>query len=267
MFGMEPEIHAYCELGGEAGRLATGQGVLERLRTQDILRRVLPRPPARVLDVGGATGVYAGWLAGLAYQVELVDPVPWHVAEASRLPGVTARLGDARNLDTPDGSAGAVLLLGPLYHLVDRDARLAALAEAARVVRPGGVVVAAAITRYASLHDGLATGRLGDRRFVDIVRSDLTHGVHRSPGRRPEYFTTAYLHRPEDLAAEVREAGLGEPCMFGVEGVGGWLPRVLDDDLAVPDRRDLVLDLLRRVESEPGLLGASAHILAVASRR
>jgi SAM-dependent methyltransferase len=261
---MEREIHAYYDLGGEASRLATGQGVLERLRTQDILGRVLPAPPARVLDVGGATGVYAGWLAGLGYQVELVDPVPSHVTTAAELPGVSARLGEARQLDTPAGSADAVLLLGPLYHLVDRNDRLAALAEAARVVRPGGVVIAAAISRYAPLHDGLVSGRLDDPRFVGIVRSGLSGGVHRNPDQVPGYFTTAYMHKPEELAEEVRAAGLGEPRMFGVEGLGGWLSRVLDADLAVPDRRDLVLDLLREVESEPALIGASAHVLAVA---
>jgi SAM-dependent methyltransferase len=261
---MEREIHAYYELGGEADRLATGQGVLKRLRTQDILGRVLPAPPARVLDVGGATGVYAGWLAGLGYQVDLVDPVPWHVATAARLPGVAARVGDARQLDAPAGSADAVLLLGPLYHLVDRDDRLTALAEAARVVRPGGVVIAAAITRYAPLHEGLARGRLDDPLFLDIIRSVLESGVHRNPGQVPGYFTTAYLHTPGELAEEVRAAGLGEPRMFGVEGLGGWLPRVLDADLAVPDRRELILGLLRAVESEQALIGASAHVLAVA---
>ena len=38
-----------------------------------------------------------------------------------------------------------MLLLGPLYHLQDRGERIAALAEARRVARTGGVVAAAAI--------------------------------------------------------------------------------------------------------------------------
>jgi ubiquinone/menaquinone biosynthesis C-methylase UbiE len=49
-----------------------------------------------------------------------------------------------------------VLLLGPLYHLVQAEARQAALAESARVLRPGGVLVAAGISRWASALDGLA---------------------------------------------------------------------------------------------------------------
>jgi SAM-dependent methyltransferase len=223
---MEAEVRAYYERGGEAVRLAGGQGLLERLRTQDILRRVLPEPPARVLDVGGATGGYAGWLAGLGYEVDLVDPLPRHVAAAAALPGVTARVGDARELDVPDGWADAILPLGPLYHLIYRADRVAALAEARRAVRPGGVVVAAAISRYASLHDGFARARLADPRFVELILSDLADGVHRNPDEDAGYFTTAYFHRPQELAAEVRDAGLGEPRMFGVEGVAGWVSDV-----------------------------------------
>jgi ubiquinone/menaquinone biosynthesis C-methylase UbiE len=108
-----------------------------------VLRRVLPAPPARVVDVGGGSGVHAEWLAADGHVVELVDPVPLHVEQASRVPGVTARHGDARDLPMPGASADAVLLLGPLYHLVEREDRVRALREAARVVRPGGVVAAA----------------------------------------------------------------------------------------------------------------------------
>jgi hypothetical protein len=56
---LRPEILAYYNRGGETTRLSAGGGRLEYLRTLDILGRVLPPPPARILDVGGATGVYA----------------------------------------------------------------------------------------------------------------------------------------------------------------------------------------------------------------
>jgi SAM-dependent methyltransferase len=88
-----------------------------------------------VLDVGGGTGVHAEWLAAEGYDVELVDPVPLHVEEAAKLPGVIARQGDARALPVPDGQADAVLLLGPLYHLPERADRLRALSEARRAAR------------------------------------------------------------------------------------------------------------------------------------
>ena len=111
------ELLAYYEQDREHDRLREGRGRLEFWRTQDVLRRILPPAPARVLDVGGGTGVHAEWLSTDGYEVELLDPIPLHVERAAELAGVTARLGDARELPVPDESADAVLLLGPLYHL------------------------------------------------------------------------------------------------------------------------------------------------------
>src|SRR5215468_5935028 len=102
------DIQRYYARGGERARLSSGIGRLEFLRTWDILMRTLPPAPAQILDVGGATGVYAAPLAHLGYDVRVVDPVPGHVAAAVRRPGVTAAIGDARQLDELDASADAV---------------------------------------------------------------------------------------------------------------------------------------------------------------
>jgi 2-polyprenyl-3-methyl-5-hydroxy-6-metoxy-1,4-benzoquinol methylase len=61
---------------------ATAHGQLEFERTRELLRRYLPSPPSRVLDIGGATGVHAGWLAEDGYRVHVVDLMPEHVAMA-----------------------------------------------------------------------------------------------------------------------------------------------------------------------------------------
>jgi 2-polyprenyl-3-methyl-5-hydroxy-6-metoxy-1,4-benzoquinol methylase len=74
------EILAYYARGQEDERLDQDTGQLERFRTQELLLRHLPAPPAVVLDVGGGTGQYATWLAARGYTVHLVDPVPLHVA-------------------------------------------------------------------------------------------------------------------------------------------------------------------------------------------
>ena len=84
------EILAYYEQGREDARLRSGIGRLEFLRTQDILRRLLPAAPARILDIGGGSGIHAAWLAEDGHQVELLDPVPLHVTLAAQLPGVSA---------------------------------------------------------------------------------------------------------------------------------------------------------------------------------
>jgi ubiquinone/menaquinone biosynthesis C-methylase UbiE len=264
------DILAYYEGGAETGRLE-GPGALELLRTQDIARRWLPPPPAVVLDVGGGPGVYARWLAGLGYEAHLVDISPAHIEQARAAqssggrPIASAAVGDARSLEHRDGSADAILLLGPLYHITDRAGREAALRECRRVLRPGGVVLAAAISRFASLLDGLRTGALDDPAFAAIVADDLATGQHRNPARNPSWFTTAYFHRPEELDTEMRMAGLHPLALLGVEGPA-WLLPDLAQRLADESRRARLLEMLEAVEAEPSLLGSGAHMLAIARR-
>ncbi len=267
---MEPTPIArhYDTAYDEDQRLRRGLGRLEFARVQEIVRRHLP-PRARVLDVGGATGVHSEWLLDDGHTVHLVDLLASHVARASsRLGGhdaFTAEVGDARRLSQPDASHDAVLLLGPLYHLTERADRLAAWREAMRVVVPGGVVVAMAISRFASLFDGLAQSYLFDPAFRAIVAQDLATGVHENPTGDPRWFTTAYFHRPEELAAEAAEAGLSVVETVGVEGMAHWI-RPLASALDDPDGREVVLGAARVIESEPAVLGVSPHLITVAVR-
>ena len=266
------EIAAFYARGLERDRLAAGQGALELARTRLMLERYLPLPPAVVADVGGGPGRYAIWLAERGYDVHLVDPIPLHIeqarADAAARVGVvlaSAEVGDARSLRLPDASVDAVLLFGPLYHLPERADRLLALSEAARVCRSGGVIIAAAISRFASTLDGLRGGYLEDPAFASVVASDLSDGRHRNPTRNPAYFTTAYFHRPEELAQECSAAGLTHEATLAVEGPA-WLFSDLDARLADDRRRRVLLAALDALEAEPTMLGVSAHLLAVAGR-
>jgi ubiquinone/menaquinone biosynthesis C-methylase UbiE len=269
---LPPEIESHYTAGAEAGRLSHGCGRLEFARTQEVLRRFLPPPPAVVADVGGGPGLYACWLASLGYEVHLFDPVPLHVAQAEEaskackahaLAGIA--VADARALGRPDDSTDAILLLGPLYHLTDRADRLAALREARRVLRPGGTLVAAAISRFASALDGLRSGYLDDPAFAAIVGRDLTDGQHRNPTGHAGYFTTAFFHHPDELRQEVEDAGLIPAQVLAVEGPA-WLLQDFDAHWDAPARWERLLDILRRMEADPSLLGASAHLLAVARK-
>ncbi len=223
------EIEEHYRQTRESERLTGPLGELERLRTQAILARHLPAAPAVICDLGGAAGVYAFPLAGQGYQVHLIDPVELHLEQARsyaaasgvRLASITQ--GDACHLDIPSGFADAVLLLGPLYHLVDRTERLQALREAHRILKHQGILFAAAISRFASLRAGLSFNTFQDADFRAIVAADLASGQHRNPTNRLDYFTTAYFHRPEELATEVRDAGFGDVQILAVgarHGVG-----------------------------------------------
>ena len=259
------EVFAHYGLGAERARLSAGAGRVERARTEEVLARWLPPAPARILDVGGGPGTYVPWLAGQGYEVHLVDPVPLHVEQALQAGARTARVADARSIEEPDAGFDAVLLLGPLYHLTERSDRVRALSEARRVVREGGLVAAAAISRYASLLDGLRTGALDDPAFRSIVERDLVDGQHRNPTSKPEWFTTAFFHRPDELQAEVTDAGLRLAELVGLEGPT-WVLGDLDERWGDPEKRERLLSAARAVEREPALIGLSAHLLAVARR-
>jgi ubiquinone/menaquinone biosynthesis C-methylase UbiE len=267
---VDDNIRAYYDQGRDQERLFGGSGSLELTRTQELLLRFLPDPPADILDVGGGPGTYASWLANAGYHVHLIDPIPLHVEQAAEAAVAqpdhpfTAAIGDARALEAPDTTCDAVLLLGPLYHLTERSDRITALSEAQRVLRPGGVVLAVGISRFGSLLDALRQGVLNDPEARSIIERALGDGQHRNPGmeRYPGWFTTAYFHLPGELADEVTESGLALEALLGIEGPGGFV----GDGWKDPEQRPHILHAARAVEAEPSLLGLSAHILAVARK-
>lgn len=259
----------YYEQAEEASRLDSGWFQLEQARTRELILRHLPPAPATIIDAGGGAGVYACWLAALGYQVHLIDPVPKHVEQARQAsarqpehPLASAEIGDARSLSHADQSADAVLLLGPLYHLVEKADRLASLREAHRVLRPGGFLWGAAISHFASLLDSLTHGFFDDPEFASIVAADLESGQHRNTTGNPMYFTDAFLHRPGELSRELLAAGFEVVAIAPIEGPG-WLAQDFERLWNDPLQRERLLAAIRKVEREPSILGVTSHIMGI----
>jgi len=253
----------------EEDRLSQGRGPLELVRTQELLMRYLPNPPATVLDVGGGLGVYSAWLASKGYRVHLVDITPRLVRSAKdafqeqNIEAVaTAEVGDARSLSHQDESYDAILLMGPMYHLVNREDRANSLDEARRVLKRNGLLFVAAIHRLASLLDGIVRDIIDDPDYLEILERDLADGQHRNPSGDLDFFTTAVFHRPEELEAEVKEAGFKVELVAAIEGFGS-LVRDFEHRWTDPARRELLLGLIRKLESDPTAIGLGHHFAVI----
>jgi SAM-dependent methyltransferase len=268
--GAQPNIDAriqayYGSEFDEGDRLVTrsGAGILEFERTQSIVRRLLA-PGSRIIDIGGGTGVHAAALAADGHRVTLVDPVPVHVQRAQAYATFEARLGDVRDLDEPPDSYDAALLLGPLYHLEARAERLRALRVAMRVVRPGGWVVAAAISRlattcWAAFVEPMLAANPVDRmplpapwrRLIESGRGGMTGSG----------FPGGHFHLSDELEGELADAGLHDVTVRGLEGPAG---QVLDISRETdPHLLGAARVLADRFESQPGLRDFSPHLLGV----
>ncbi|GAA3221363.1 hypothetical protein GCM10020216_032760 [Nonomuraea helvata] len=258
----DERVLRHYALSDEAGRLwATPRGELTRRRTWDIFERFLPES-GQVADIGGGPGTHASHLARLGYDVVLVDPVPKHIEQATAVAaGFPCHLGDARSLPLPDASFDAVLLMGPLYHLADAADRQSALREAFRVLRPGGRLLAEVISRYAWIIDATARGLLGDQDIWDTFDLNLRTGQSNIPDRPDDVFW-AYFHRIEEVGPEVERAGFIHERLLAVEGFAGPLGN-LEELLREPEQ---LMRAIRLTESEPAMLGVSAHLMAVAAK-
>ena len=262
---LREHLQGYYDEGVERDRLAQGRGLLEWARSTEVILRHLPAPPAVVADIGGGPGRYALWLAELGYRVEHRDLMPLHVQqlrdEATGIEGLHTAVCDARDLDLDDASVDAVLLLGPLYHLRERTDRIRALTDARRVVRPDGPVFVAAVRA------GLRGSSTCVSNCIWIIRSfpSSPRSVERTgwlPPLTPASWT-GYSHRPHQLRAELRDAGLAVADLVSVDG-----PAFLLADLAArwddPVERAAIIDAARAFERVPELLGMGPHLLATA---
>ena len=274
---MHDDIRAYYDSFGEREwtRLSRpDDGALELAVTRRAIEDFLP-PAARVLDIGGGPGRYSVWLAERGHQVTLADLSPTLIALAQEKAAASpfgARIeeivvADACDLSRwTDGSFGAVLALGPFYHLPNPEDRERAAQELARVLGPGGIAFVALMPRYAFLRRTLAIP--DERRHLSspsFVAHVLDDGVFDNdiPGR----FTGGYGARPEDIAPFFARHGFIARALLATESIVPDLQEELAA-LAVdsPEAHRAMLDTLMRVAGDPSILGMANHLLYVGQK-
>lgn len=259
------EIDHFYSQTSEEGRLELGLGPLEYERNQDLIGRYLPAKKGIVIDVGGGPGIYAAWLAGLGHEVILIDPVEKHIKQANKRAAklknpFKAIAGESRKLEIPDHTADVVILHGPLYHLQAREDRIRSIREAARVLKPGGVVLGFAINHAASSITGLLNGMMHQPDFYQMCLEELQTGMHNPPASWPGILPEAYFHKPSELKEEFEETGLSTLGLLAVEGMI-WLDRHYFESRSDLQKKNTMMSLLKATEASEALISLSPHMM------
>jgi SAM-dependent methyltransferase len=229
-----------------------------------VLDEHLPPAPATLLDVGGGPGRYAITLAARGYHVTLADisaPELDLAREKAAEAGVSlARVveADARDLSRFDNASfDSVLIMGPLYHLLDEESRRRAIAEAVRVLRPGGVLFAAWITRYAVLRFWARY----DPSRITADRARYERQLETGEVTDNAGFTDVYVVRPEDVEPAMEAHGLKTVDLVGCEGVVS----MIDDRINTleADEWEWWVDVNYRLGRDPSTHGTTEHLLYV----
>jgi S-adenosylmethionine-dependent methyltransferase len=257
------DIQAYYTDYDEDSRLGGHQ--LERDVTLRYLEQYLP-PSASVLEMGAATGAYTLWLAQRGHRVTAVDlcrplleQCRRRIAEAGLEHLVDCHAADVRELPGLDREGhDAVLLMGPLYHLVLREDRLRALRESYRRLRLGGLLFSAHISRLGC--------------WSEVLRDDPTWIEHQrevwslvasgcEPDDMPRGGWRAYYASAEEVAPLHEEVGIKTLVLAGVEPIIGAHDESYNR--LTGKQRKLWGDLLFELSREPSMVASSRHLLYI----
>ena len=264
-------VYEFYNSGAEIGRLERGLGLVEFDRTKEIIAHYL-NGKLRICDIGGGIGKYSEWLASLGHDVTLIELAPSAVeyAKEHMTDPYEAIVGDARKVDLPDSSFDMILLMGPLYHLMNREDRLLALSEANRILKDKGILIAAGISKFSSATWALSVYGNGnefidDDIYMDMIMREMDIGEHIKPKEYPYIIADAYFHTIDSLRNEVVEAGFGIIDSVAVEGCS-WITPDIEEKWKDPNRRQRLLEIIRATENEETMMGISPHFIVSADK-
>jgi len=259
----------YYEANSEDQRLFKIHQI-EFIRTKEIISRYLPDKPIKIIDLCGAVGHYAYWLAEMGHEVHLLDLSPGHIEKAKENRKIynadlkNIEIGDARNIKYNDETFDIVLLMGALYHLQVREDRIQCLKEVNRILKNGGIAIFAYISRFAPLMECFQNGRIEDPKIQTAVEHELFDGKHNNPEKNPVDFTTAYFHSTEEIYTELSQTKFKDIVLYAVEGFA----RLIDKEIYLNDEKKLktLLYNINLIEQNMELIGMSDHKLAVCKK-
>lgn len=268
------EVFEFYNAGAEKGRLERGLGKVEVYRTKEILKKYITNTNNKIYDIGGGIGIYSSWLSEMNNEVHLLELAPSAVEYAIKIQKENntfiAEVCDARNINRADESADIILLMGPLYHLQNRDDRLQVLNEAKRVLKKDGLLFSVGISKFSSTTWALSTyGKdnnfLDDEIFNEMIKEELSSGIHIRPKEFPYFIAQAYFHTPLGLQKELEAMGFETIQKYAIEGVI-WFTPCLNEKWEDKNSRERLLNIIRYTENEEEIMGMSPHFMIVSKK-
>ena len=249
----------YYENYDEDGRLRSRHGMVEFLTTMRYVSKYLV-PGMRILEIGAGTGRYSHALARQGYRVDAVELLEHNIEIFRRntLPEekITVTQGNAMDLSAIESDTyDMTLLLGPMYHLFTEKDQLAALAEAIRVTKKGGIVAAAYCMGDASvLSYGFVRGKIHE-----IIEKCMLDPVTFDTFSNP--WDIFELYRKEDIDSLRRNFPVTQLHFVASDGYTNHFRDTVD---AMDDRTyEVYLNYHFATCERPDMIGYSHHTLDI----
>lgn len=163
--------------------------------------------------------------------------------------------GNALELEEYKQEYDVILLMGPLYHLIEQTDRKAVVEGVLRLLKPKGIIVASFISNYAPILDHLKS--LYPIKSIEKLLGFLKDGI--SLGE--EGFTTAYFTSHEEAKELMNSFGLEELVFAGVENI--LCPKEIEANELEESEYNKWLEIVYKLSQDENLLGMSEHYLYI----
>ena len=258
-------VERYERDGDEDSRLSRSKSHRTEFLTTDFVLKRYVQPGSSILDIGAGTGRYSLHYAQLGHKVVARDLVDYNIGILRSNPlctelGIDAGVGDARDLsEFPDDAFDVVLCHGPLYHIGEADGRQRCIAECLRVLKAGGVLSVAYISKFYVFVEMVRRNRkfLSDRLRGQIMCNETV--LKEDPGN------LWFFDSPQEIEALFSGFPVDRLAHAGTDGIAILMADVVDS--FDEEQYEQWLKYHYATCEEPSLLGYSNHLLYACRKR